>query len=49
MQEYKEWWEQTREGSELNFLNSQFSKNFSEELVNFELRPLFYKFFKINN
>ena len=46
MQEYKEWWEQTREGSELNFLNSQFSKNFSEELVNFELRPLFYKFFQ---
>ncbi|MDY4762378.1 hypothetical protein [Streptococcus thoraltensis] len=46
MIDYKEWWEQTRESSELNFLHSQFRKNFLEELTILEYRPLFYKFFQ---
>ncbi|HEM4827446.1 TPA: hypothetical protein U1093_002125, partial [Streptococcus suis] len=46
MQDYKEWWEITKEYRELDLLNSQFSENFSEELSILEYRPLFYKFFQ---
>ena len=39
MQDYKEWWEITKEYRELDLLNSKFSENFSEELSILEYRP----------